>query len=205
MMSGDDSSSVNPDTFDQHYRLALFQRGLQQSDPLAQCALEQSLRNTVLSWMRLHPKRDEACHLEDEATYVIHTFEHFWRTMAHHSQSEFSTFDVVLLYLRLSLNSVLMDAVRIHLRPIEASHSRPGAPSASALAACNNANKTWEHIRTLLADGHEERLAYLLFHCGLKPGEIVCSCPQEFSDVREISHLRHKIIERVLRDQVNAP
>jgi hypothetical protein len=53
----------------------------------------------------------------------------------------------------------------------------------------------------LLSDAREQRLAYLLFHCGLKPEEIVHFYPHDFSDVREISSLRHNIIEQVLLNE----
>ena len=43
-----------------------------------------------------------------------------------------------------------------------------------------------------------QRLAYLLFHWGLKPREIVHVCSPEWSSVPEISALRRTIMERVL-------
>ena len=51
----------------------------------------------------------------------------------------------------------------------------------------------------MLPNKRERRLAYLLYHCGLKPREIVRFCPQEWSDVREIYRLRRNILERFLR------
>jgi len=50
----------------------------------------------------------------------------------------------------------------------------------------------------MLADQHERRLAYLLYHCGLSPKEIVRFYPQEWSDVQEIHCLRRAILERLL-------
>src|SRR5579875_1226392 len=57
----------------------------------------------------------------------------------------------------------------------------------------------WEVIKTLIPTSRERRLAYLLFHCGLKPREIVQFCNSEFPDVREIHRLRRNIVERLLR------
>ena len=56
-----------------------------------------------------------------------------------------------------------------------------------------------EVIRRLLPNQREQRLAYLLFHCGLKPREIVRFCPQEFSSVEDIYRLRRTIVERLVR------
>ena len=47
--------------------------------------------------------------------------------------------------------------------------------------------EVWDILKTILANSIEQRLAYLLFHCGLKPREIMHFCPQEFSDVRNLS------------------
>ena len=61
-------------------------------------------------------------------------------------------------------------------------------------------NGVWERLHKNLLNVREQRLAYLLFHCGFKPGEIVHCCPQEFSDMCEIYRLRRNIIERILRN-----
>src|SRR2546428_761126 len=47
--------------------------------------------------------------------------------------------------------------------------------------------------------GREQRLAYLLYHCNLKPREIVRFCQEEWPDVQEIYRLRRNILERLLR------
>ena len=54
-------------------------------------------------------------------------------------------------------------------------------------------------IQRLLPDRGDQRLAYLLFHCGLKPREIVRFCPQEFHSVQEIYRRRLTIVERLAR------
>jgi hypothetical protein len=48
-----------------------------------------------------------------------------------------------------------------------------------------------------LPNERERRMAYLLFHCGLKPLDIVATYPQEFNDVRAIARLRLSIIELI--------
>ena len=52
----------------------------------------------------------------------------------------------------------------------------------------------------MLSNPREQRVAYLLFHCGLKPREIVRLCPQEWRSTEEIYALRHTIMERLLRN-----
>lgn len=57
--------------------------------------------------------------------------------------------------------------------------------------------EVWQMLHTLLPDTREQRLAYLLYNCGLRPREIVQLCPQEWSDVQEIYRLRCSIIEHM--------
>jgi acetone carboxylase gamma subunit len=47
-------------------------------------------------------------------------------------------------------------------------------------------------------DVREQRLLYLLFHCGFSPKEIVCTCPHEFNDLQEVYRLRQDIVVRLL-------
>jgi len=54
----------------------------------------------------------------------------------------------------------------------------------------------WGTLQKLLPDVREQRLAFLLFNCGLKPREIVSHCPQEFCDLQEIYRLRRNIMQQ---------
>ncbi len=58
----------------------------------------------------------------------------------------------------------------------------------------------WATLQAILPNEREQRLAYLLYHCGLKPREIVQFCAQEWIDVHEIYRLRRNIQERILRN-----
>ena len=61
-------------------------------------------------------------------------------------------------------------------------------------------SEDWEILHMILSNPREQRVAYLLFHCGLKPREIVRFCPQEWSDVQEIYRLRRTIVVRLFRN-----
>lgn len=58
----------------------------------------------------------------------------------------------------------------------------------------------WQRLQRLVPDDREQRLAYLLYHCGLRPVEIVRLCPQEWSDVREVIRLRAIVLKRLLAE-----
>ncbi len=67
------------------------------------------------------------------------------------------------------------------------------------LTECHEAQKTWHAIEHILANAREQRIAYLLFHCGLTPNEIVHRCPQEFTDLQEVLHLRCSVMKKLMR------
>ena len=61
-------------------------------------------------------------------------------------------------------------------------------------------SKVWDRLQALLSNERERRLAYLLYHRGLEPAEIVRCCPQEWSDVHEVARLRRIILEQLMKD-----
>ena len=64
-------------------------------------------------------------------------------------------------------------------------------------------SEAWDNIKSLLSNERERRLAYLFYHCNLKPKEIVRDYPEEFSYTQEIYQLTRNIMERLIhnRDQ----
>ncbi|GAC1424961.1 MAG: hypothetical protein NVS4B1_02060 [Ktedonobacteraceae bacterium] len=56
----------------------------------------------------------------------------------------------------------------------------------------------WQRIECVLVDTREQRVAYLLFHCGLTPHEIVQRCVGEFNDIQEVLSLRCAIMKKLI-------
>jgi hypothetical protein len=104
----------------------------------------------------------------------------------------------VLRYLLVSLNGAILDRLRASSRPIEVMLPQSAFPGEPLLEDVTPGAEVWERLQKVLLNACERRLAYLFFHCGFKPGEIVCCCSQEFSDVCEIYALRRTIVERLL-------
>jgi len=76
----------------------------------------------------------------------------------------------------------------------------PSSSEGEEQCARNQSADIWETLKSTLPNVREQRLAFLLFNCGLKPREIVSHCPQEFCDVQEIYHLRRNIIEQFMHN-----
>ncbi|SRR5258708_6958468 len=102
----------------------------------------------------------------------------------------------VVVYLRASLNGAILETLRISQRPGAVSSSWPDGEE------CPERSVVWGRLQARLSNERERRLAYLLYHCGLDPAEIVRSCPQEWSDVHEVARLRHSILVRLVQSPV---
>lgn len=182
------------------YGLELLRRAIVQGDQEAWAGVQHCFNGLVRRWLRRHPKREVACRLESEENYVAQTFERFWQATALTRHVEFITLAAALQYLRASLNGVILDTLRAYARPREVTLPEPGEAGEPYMEDVNDSSELWEIIQTMLPDEREQRLAYLLFHCGLKSREIMRFCPQEWGDVREIYRLRRSIMERLLRN-----
>jgi hypothetical protein len=174
------------------YGLELLQRAIVQGEQEAWIGLQHCFSGLVYSWLRRHPKREVALRLESEENYVAQAFERFWRATILTQRVEFNTLAAALQYLRASLNGVILDTLRAYARPGEA-----GEPQAEDNP---DSSEVWETLQTMLSNERELRLAYLLFHCGLKAREIMRFCPREWSDVSEIYRIRRNIMERLLHN-----
>jgi len=154
----------------------------------------------VRGWMRRHPSREAAYRLESEENYVARAFERFWQATTQNQKVEFGTIAAALQYLRASLHGAIVDTLRFHARPREVVMPEPGFPGEPRVQdSTGGGDEIWEIVKKMLHDRREQRLAYLLFHCGLKPREIIRFCPQEFRDVQEVYRVRRNVVEQLLR------
>jgi hypothetical protein len=184
------------------YGLELLRRATVQRDQTALKGVQHCFSGMVHSWLRHHSLKKIACRLESEENYVVQTFERFWQTTTLIKRVEFHSLAAALQYLRVSLNGVILDALRTYPRPRELLLQEPGAGWEQHVDDNTDSYEVWETFQTRDSNEREQRLAYLLFHCGLRPNDIVHTFPEELHDVHEISLLRCTIIDRLL-DQVD--
>jgi len=182
------------------YGLELLRRATIQDNQEAWAWVQRCFGEMVRGWLRHHPKREVACRLESEENYVAQAFERFWQATAFNQRVEFSTLAAALQYLRASLNGAILDMLRAYARPREVALPEPGEPGEPLVEDSIDNSEVWDTLLMILSKPREQRLAYLLFHCGLKPREIVRFCPQEWRDVQEIYRLRRTMMVRLSRN-----
>ena len=188
------------EAYSETYGLELLRRATTQGDSEAWTGVQHCFHEVVRGWLRRHPSRETAYRLESEENYIAQAFERFWQATALNQCVEFSTLATALQYLRASLNGTILDTLRAYSRVREIPLPEPGEPGEPQIEEYTDSSEVWELLQTMLPDKREQRIAYLLFHCGLKPREIMRFCPQEFQNIREIYRLRRNIMERLLRN-----
>jgi hypothetical protein len=176
----------------------LLRRAIEQCDEDARARAQQCLSGLVRDWLSSHPHREMALCQGDEEAYVVQAFEQFWQFTVQ-QQGTFRPLTGALVYLRASLNGAILDALRASSQPSQVPFPASEVPGEPGQEGQMGNSEVWEHIRAALPCERERRLAYLLYHCRLMPGEIVQFYPQEWNDVQEIFRLRRNIVERVLR------
>ena len=165
-------------------RLELLRRAITYADLEAWAAFRQGLEETVLSWLHEHPGREAACRLQTERHFVTMAFERL-RQATIQGQVTCEMLSELLVFLRVSLNGAILETLRDSKRPDGEDRLDRG--------------ELWDRLQARLSNRREQRLAYLLYHCGLEPAEIVRCCPQEWSDVHEVARLRRIILERLMK------
>jgi hypothetical protein len=173
-------------------RLELWRRASLYGDLEAWAAFQQSLEETMLTWVHAHPGYEAASRVLSESHFVARAFEQVWHLVVQ-GQVACEMLSEALVYLRASLNGAILDALRVARRPGAASSPWPNDeehPESSV---------AWGRLQAALSNERERRLAYLLYHCGLEPAEIVRYCPQEWSDIHEVTRLRRIIFMRLMK------
>lgn len=167
------------------------------SDQDAMKIVQELLSETVRWWISQHPRRAEACRLESEEKYITDAFARFFLLITN-QQLEFSQLSSALPHLKASLNSVILHRFRAFSWPQSIALTKPDGTSKQKVVGSTDTIIVKKILKETFPNAREQRIAYLLFHCGLSPKKIVYSYPQEFQDVQEIFHLRHSIFELLL-------
>jgi hypothetical protein len=176
--------------------LEICRRAMLQNDARAWEILMLRFHGIVLNWVRRHSQWEAARAIDSEENYVALTFERFWKVTVRNKNLEFATLGAALVFLRSCVNSVIIDTLRGQREvPLPEGFERE-APEP------DESYQRWEVIKSFLPSEREQRLAYLLYYCNLKPRQIVQVYPGEFKDTSEIFRLTRNIINR-LRKQLD--
>ncbi len=92
--------------------LELLRCAITRGDQDAWAEFQQSLEETVLTWLHAHPGRESACRCQSEQHFVALAFERL-RQAAIQGKVAYETLSEVFVYLRASLNGAILETLRI--------------------------------------------------------------------------------------------
>jgi hypothetical protein len=184
---------------DDRYCLELLRRALVEEDEIAWTIVYSHWQETVRHWLRKNANSTAALRYDEEQSYIDDTFKRFWLSVkAQHL--ELTSLAGTLRYLRLCLNSVLIDTLRTYARKQVLALPESDSPDELLVEESYHESEWWVVIESMLKDERERRAIYLLYHCGLKPKEIMRRCPGEFADEQEIYRIRRNGLDRLKRN-----
>jgi hypothetical protein len=181
---------------DSHWGELLRRATVEREDAACEALLDH-LHRIVRGWMVPHPHEEITDHLEREADYVVRVCELFWQA-APKEEPALRRLSTALQYVRASLNGVILGVLREHARSKVIPEMEKPIDKTFV-----DGQVWWDKICKLLPGEHEQRTAYLLFHCGLTPREILRLCPEEFISLQEIFHVRGSILEQMLASEIS--
>jgi hypothetical protein len=193
------NAAARGEGYNELYWREVLYRAAVQRDEAARGALMNHLRRLIQGWISSHPKKELAYRWEREEYYVTRACEQFWQAVVE-QEPALDRLSTALQYLRASLNAAILESLRVHAH-VELIPSLASTEAEdSGEKAYAEAQVYWQSISKLLADEREQRIAYLLFSCGLQPGDIIRAYPHEFNSLQEISRLRNTIMKQLLAD-----
>jgi hypothetical protein len=184
---------------DERYGMEIVRRAIALRDHEAWATLQHQFTENARSWFAHHAYREAALRHENEQDYIDHAFQRFWQATNDQALT-FTSLAGALRYLRLCLHCAIMDTLRFYTHTCLETLPEQGHPNEPQVEDGHDESELWEAISNLLVNERERRVAYLHFHCNLKPREIMHYCPGEFSKEEEIYRIKRNIMGRIMRN-----
>ncbi|GHO91973.1 hypothetical protein KSF_020210 [Reticulibacter mediterranei] len=182
LQRGEDSEGVSG--------LQLLSLAILHNDEQLWSALERCFTPVVRAWLRRHSRYEEACRVKAERRYVVLALAKFRQEVVAQAMV-FPTLSAGLRYLLVCVNGVLLDTLR-SVAWFEKIKRHELLISDDSIASMDPALLQQQ----LSTNEREQRLAYLLFYCGLTPHEIIDLCPSEFAHLQEIYQLLSSLLKQ---------
>ncbi len=144
------------EAFDDRHAGDILRRALVEQSDEAWSVLQQCFSEFIRKWIRSHPSRNVALLRDSEENYIAQTFSRFWYAVRN-QDLEFTTVYAALRYLRATLNGVLTDTLRCHLRlrSREVPLPEPGLSDEACAEEPLESQSLWESIQPLLLNERE--------------------------------------------------
>jgi DNA-directed RNA polymerase specialized sigma24 family protein len=188
--------------YDPRHCYDLFHRALEGRDEEAWAALYSQYHRLVRRWLGNVPGDPDAL--------VNWTFERFWRALPPDRFADFPTLAKILEYLKRCAQCVAIDARRREERKQieEAALARTQEVVTSERRSSSErvldeivGEQLYKQALECLNSPQERLVFRASFEWNLKPGTIAERWPDTFSNAREVSRIKERILRRLRRDE----
>lgn len=186
------------------YCYELFRRAICQRDQPAWEAVLAQYRGIVLSWVRQHSAASSL--REDDEYWINRAFTRFWGAIGADRFSRFETLAALLKYLKMCVNSVLLDDMRARaVAQVESLDEQPAEQAGNTVDAEVMAvgrlagGELWQTIAAEIADEAERVVVYLSFALDMKPAEIFERYRALYASVGDVYRIKRNVLERLRR------
>jgi hypothetical protein len=187
------------------YCREIVRRAVCERDHAAWDAVITQYRGIVVAWVRQHPA--SAAGREEDDYWVNRSFERFWMAVGPERFALFPDLAALLKYLKMCVNSVLLDDARartaVQLEPLERAAGYAAGPSSDAevVAVGHMAGRElWRTIAEEVPDEAERLVVYCSFALDLKPREIFERNPGRYPSVADVYRIKRNVLERLRRN-----
>jgi hypothetical protein len=193
-------------SYDPRYCFELWRRAIVDRDQLAWEHVYHQYCPLVAGWVKRNPAFLSS---GEEAQYFVNrAFERLWAALTPGKFSRFQHPKFVLQYLKMCVNSVILDEVRVAKRALVGSQAdaasqegRASSPTIEGQAlALVDQEEFWAEIEARLRDEKEWRVVYGSFVLALKPREILAQHKDTFRDIEEVYRIKANVLARLARD-----
>ncbi len=170
-------------------------------------AFQESFHLDVRRWVLHHPaaaKLNASDHADD---FVQDVFTRLFQANARH-QLDFPNLAAALSFLRLCVNSVMLDGVRSRRRDTTSLDPELKIPSPDPfdpIIGNMRVEELWRMVEKCCTSSRELHLARLLWIEGYKPREIPQQFPDEFATIEEVRKMIGLLVQRLRRHYRNDP
>lgn len=184
----------------------IFQRAVIFWDEDAWILLQKQWDERMHLWFRQHPNCQEALRYRSEQEYIDDAFRRFWQGLSAQKLT-FITPMRALRYIHLYLSCAIMETLRDHspLRIESPAPIREVEKEVVLLEDRSLSQDPWKGLESILPGEKEKRVAYLHFHSHLSSSEIMRTFPGEFSSEAEVSQLKRRVMECIIRNGEELP
>ena len=188
---------------DDTYCFELFQRAIAQREHDAWEAIIAQYRGIVLAYVGQHSA--SALVREPDDFWVNRAFQRFWMAVSPDRFGQFTDLPALLKYLKMCVNSVLLDELRARkvamtgsLEEVTTEVVASEDSEASVLGELSG-QQLWQVIVGEMQTEAERVVALLSFSRDLKPSEIFSRHPTLYESVADVYRVKRNVLERLRR------